>query len=90
MKATSTGIAEEDARLLEFERLWFRRRGDKEAAIRDTFGISVTRYYQRLLAIIDTPEALAHDPNLVSRLLRVREQNRALRDRPWVDRSNQG
>jgi hypothetical protein len=35
-----------------------------------------TRHYQRLNVLIDRPEALAHDPLLVRRLLRLREERR--------------
>ena len=34
--------------------------------------MSATRYYQVLNALIDKPEALAHDPLLVKRLRRLR------------------
>ena len=46
--------------------------GAKEQAIRDKFAMSATRYYQVLNALIDQPEALAHDPLLVKRLRRLR------------------
>ena len=38
------------------------------------FDMSASRYYQILNALIDRPEALAHDPLLVKRLRRLREQ----------------
>ncbi|WP_248960790.1 DUF3263 domain-containing protein [Sphaerisporangium perillae] len=58
--------------LLAFERQWWRYAGAKEQAIRETFDISATRYYQLLGQIIDRPEALAHDPMTVKRLRRLR------------------
>lgn len=65
--------------MLELEgRLWLRP-GPKEAAIREQFGISPTRYYQTLHALIDTPAALAAAPQLVHRLRRLREQRRRAR-----------
>jgi len=59
--------------VLQFERDWESRTGSKTAAIRDTFGCSPVRYYQWLHQTIDTPEALAQDPQLVHRLQRLRE-----------------
>jgi len=58
--------------MLAFERQWWRYAGAKEAAIRERFGMSATRYYQVLNALVDRPEALALDPLLVRRLRRVR------------------
>ena len=61
-----------DAEILSFERQWWKFAGAKEQAIRDKFQMSATRYYQILNALIDKPEALAHDPLLVKRLRRLR------------------
>jgi hypothetical protein len=58
--------------MLAFERQWWRFPGAKEAAIRERFGMSPTRYYQVLNALVDRPEALAVDPLLVRRLRRMR------------------
>jgi hypothetical protein len=66
--------------VLAFERQWWRHAGAKEQAIRDTFGLSPTRYYQLLNRLLDEPAALAHDPLLVSRLRRLRG-SRPLRGR---------
>jgi hypothetical protein len=65
-------LDERDADILVFERQWWKHAGTKEQAIRDSFGISATRYYQLLNAIIDRPEALAYDPMTVKRLRRMR------------------
>jgi hypothetical protein len=61
-----------EQRILEFERYWWKYAGAKERAIREQFDMSATRYYKLLNAIIDMPEALAHDPILVKRLQRLR------------------
>jgi hypothetical protein len=74
----AAALSERDQAVLAFERHWWRYAGAKEAAIRDSFGISPTRYYQLLNALVDRPEALATDPLLVRRLRRVR----ATRQRP--------
>jgi len=66
------GLSERDQDILAFERQWWKYAGAKEAAVREQFDMSSTRYYQVLNALIDRPEALAHDPLLVRRLRRLR------------------
>ncbi|MEI8082856.1 MAG: DUF3263 domain-containing protein [Actinomycetes bacterium] len=66
------GLSEDDQAVLRFERQWFRHRGSKEAAILATFGLSATRYYQVLNALIDRPEAMLCEPLVVGRLRRLR------------------
>jgi hypothetical protein len=61
-----------DQEILGFERQWWQFAGAKEQAVRDKFGMSATRYYQVLNALIDSPAALAYDPLLVKRLRRLR------------------
>lgn len=61
-----------DRATLDFERRWWKHPGAKAGAIRDQFGETSTRYHQRLNALLDRPEALAHDPLLVRRLRRLR------------------
>ena len=65
-------LPERDRDILAFERQWWRYAGAKEQAVREKFEMSSTRYYQVLNALIDRPEALAHDPLLVRRLRRLR------------------
>jgi len=61
------------AQILSFERQWLRQAGAKEEAIRSEFGLSAARYYQMLNSVLDDPAALAFDPMLVKRLLRIRD-----------------
>lgn len=72
-------LTDTDRAILELERAWFKFQGAKETAIMTRFGMTATRYYQCLNALIDRPEALAADPMLVKRLLRQREQRRTRR-----------
>ncbi len=65
-------LSERDQAILDFERQWWKFAGAKEHAVKEKFGMSSTRYYQVLNALIDRPEALAHDPLLVRRLRRLR------------------
>ncbi|MET9020602.1 DUF3263 domain-containing protein [Actinopolymorpha sp. NPDC004070] len=77
-RATS-GLCERDQQIISFERQWWKYAGAKEQAIRDQFGMSATRYYQVLNALIDRPEALAFDPLLVKRLRRLRSSRQRAR-----------
>jgi hypothetical protein len=74
-----SGLSERDARMLDFERLWWRHVGAKEEAIRSQFALSAARYYQLLNAVIDTPAAVRHDPMLVRRLQRARDARTSAR-----------
>jgi hypothetical protein len=65
-------LTEPQRAMLEFERQWWRQPGAKEQAIRDVFGITPTRYYQSLNALLDLPAALTYDATLVHRLQRLR------------------
>ncbi len=65
--------------VLAFERQWWKYAGAKEQAVREKFDMSSTRYYQVLNALIDRPEALAHDPLLVRRLRRLRSARQRTR-----------
>lgn len=66
-----------DKAILAIEAQPWRFEGAKYDEIRARTGLSATGYYQRLNQIIDTPEALEHDPVTVRRLLNKRESNRA-------------
>jgi hypothetical protein len=59
--------------ILTFERQWWKYAGAKEAAIRELFDLSGTRYYQLLNQLIDRPAATVFDPMLVKRLRRLRD-----------------
>lgn len=58
--------------ILAFEKRRWKYLGAKEAAIREQFDMSATRYYQVLNALLDRPEAAAAEPLLVARLRRLR------------------
>jgi hypothetical protein len=71
-ESTEDTLAERERAILDFEKQWWRHAGAKEQAVRDTFSLSPTRYYQLLNALLERPAALAYDPALVKRLRRVR------------------
>ncbi|MDT0441980.1 DUF3263 domain-containing protein [Streptomyces johnsoniae] len=73
------GLSDRDRAVLAVERRSWPGPGAKERAIRERLGMSPTRYYQLLNALLDDPRALAHDPVTVNRLRRLREARRGRR-----------
>lgn len=67
-------LSDRDRDILAFEARWPRHSGAKEEAIRATLGLAPARYYQLLGRLIDSSDALAHDPLLVNRLRRIRDE----------------
>jgi hypothetical protein len=64
-------LTADELAMLDFEAQWWRSPGLREVAIREQFGTTSTRHYQRLVALISRPEALAARPLLVRRLQRI-------------------
>ncbi len=69
-------LTENDQLILDFEHQLWRYAGSKEHAIRQHFGISATRYFQQLNALLDCPYAMAYDPMVIKRLRRLRALRR--------------
>ena len=67
-------LTDRDRAILALEAAWPRHGGMKEEVIRTKLGMSPARYYQLLGRLIDTEQALDHDPLLVRRLRRLRER----------------
>lgn len=74
-----SGLGDRAVAILQFERQWWRHAGTKETAIRETFDLSPTRYYQLLNDLIDQPAALEVDAPVVLRLRRLRDQRQRVR-----------
>ena len=72
-------LTDRDRSILDFERSWWTEPGPKDAAIRERFELSGTRYYQLLTELLEDPAALEYDPLLVRRLRRMRERRRRAR-----------
>ena len=66
-------LTERDRAILALEAAWPRHTGFKEEAIRTSLGMSPARYYQLLDRLIETEQALEHDPLRVRRLRRIRD-----------------
>lgn len=72
-------LTERDQAILDFERSWWTLPGPKEAAIRERFDLSATRYYQLLGELVEQAEAAEYDPLVVRRLRRMRARRRKAR-----------
>jgi hypothetical protein len=72
-------LSEQQRRILDFETRTFIGAGAKEQAIREEFGLGATAYYQQLNAMLGSQAALAHNPALVKRLLRLRARHQRIR-----------
>lgn len=68
------GLSDVERAMLEFAGRFYRQPGHQADAIRAEFGLSVTRFWQLVNQLVDTRAALAHDPQLVRRLQRIRAQ----------------
>jgi hypothetical protein len=76
---TASRLSGQDLAVLELARRQWTGPGARERAIRERLGLSPTRYFQLLNALLDDPRALAHDPLTVNRLRRARDARRAQR-----------
>lgn len=66
--------------VLDLERRWgvvSHRGTTKERAVRESLGLTPTRYRLLLQRALDDPRSLAYDPLLVRRLLRLRDRRRS-------------
>jgi Protein of unknown function (DUF3263) len=80
-RAETAPLTDRELQILAFEAKWWKHAGSKEQAVRDTFGLSSTRYYQVLNGLLDNPAALEHDPVLIGRLRRLRSTRARTRRR---------
>ncbi|MEC7923580.1 MAG: DUF3263 domain-containing protein [Actinomycetota bacterium] len=72
-------LSDREIAILDFERTAWRLEGPKDAAIRQRFGLSPSRYYQIRNVLIDMDEAIDYDPLVVRRLRRSRTKRRSVR-----------
>lgn len=61
-------LSDADRAVLDFGSRFWKHAGAKEAAVVEQFGLSPTRYYQRVAALLRRPEAAAYAPATVRRL----------------------
>jgi hypothetical protein len=67
-----SGLSEADIAVIEFERAQWGALPNKESAVRERFGLSLARYYQRVYALCEKPEALEYDALFVRQCLEAR------------------
>lgn len=66
-------MTDDDRRMLDFAGRWWRTAGAAEDAIRAEFGLSATRFWQKVNQLLEDPDAVAYAPTLVGRLHRIRD-----------------
>lgn len=69
-------LSERDRAILAIEKRSWRFEGAKQQVIRETLGLSPTRYYQVLNELLDDPAALSAEPIVIRRLQRQRQSRR--------------
>jgi hypothetical protein len=72
-------LTERERALLNFEGSWWTLDMAKEDLIRARFSCSLDEYYQELNRLTEVPAALAYEPLVVRRLVRLRERRRRAR-----------
>ncbi|MGC5249647.1 DUF3263 domain-containing protein [Gordonia sp. DT219] len=65
-------MTDEDRALIDFAANRWNHAGLQADAVQRRFGLSLTRYWQRVNRLLDTEEALAYNPVVVNRLRRIR------------------
>lgn len=73
------GLTEREKAILDFEQRWWTMPGPKEALIKKHLSLSATHYYHLLGRLLDSSEAVHHDPLVVYRLRRQRQHRRRVR-----------
>ncbi len=72
-------LTERERALLDFEGSWWTLDDAKDTLIRAKFACSLDGYYQELNRLLEVPAALAYDPLVVRRLVRLRDRRRRAR-----------
>jgi len=68
------GLTDRQHAILEFERTWWTMDGEKDLLIRRRFACAPDAYYEELNGVLEDPTALAADPLVVRRLMRLRDR----------------
>lgn len=72
--AESDGLTEQEIKILEVEKGWWRLAKTRDQAIREHVGISPMRYYLLLSQMLDTPRVWKAEPALIGRLRELRDR----------------
>lgn len=71
-------LTDDDRRMIDFAAKRWNYAGLQAAAVEREFGMSITRYWQRVNQLIDREDALAYSPVVVNRLRRIRSTRASL------------
>ncbi|QTF81746.1 hypothetical protein SEA_BEEGEE_43 [Gordonia phage BeeGee] len=66
-------MTDDEKQMLDLAGARWNYAGSLEQKVRDQFGISLTRFWQRVNRLCETREALEYAPTTVNRLRRIRE-----------------
>ena len=72
-------LSERERSIIDFERTWWTFDGTKEELINDRLDCTPEAFALELGALVDSPDALAHDPLVIRRLRRQRARARRAR-----------
>lgn len=72
-------MTDDERTILRFEERHPRNDRRKEAAVRETFGVSWVRYQQRLLGLVKREDVLVEFAGVAGRVRRAAQQRAALR-----------
>lgn len=72
-------LSDREVALLDVAGQWFRSPSVQATLIQERLGVSMTRFYQELYALIETERAEAYAPVTVHRLRRERDRRREAR-----------
>jgi hypothetical protein len=72
-------LTDRERAILDLERTWWTLDTPKDILVEERLGCTAETFYVELNALLDSADALAHDPLLVRRLRRLRDRRR--RDR---------
>lgn len=73
------GLTDEALAMLRLAGQYWRNGSAKDQAVRDRFGISPTRFHQRINALLPNPAAMAAEPLIVRRLQRIADARRRMK-----------
>lgn len=75
----SESLSGDDIAILEFERVWWGNVPNKESAVRERFGLTLARYYQRVYALCETAAALDYDAVFVRQCRQAQQMRHTAR-----------
>jgi hypothetical protein len=75
----SEPLSAADIEIVEFERAWWGSVPNKESAVRERFGLTLARYYQRVYALCEGAAALEYDAVFVRQYRQAQHMRQSAR-----------